>query len=108
VYSIDGEFVIDDGIVNFFAKDHPTATRWASLLSFSRAGQWAGTVVGQFYGNLLAHQTIAAIHEIERVIGGKFTMQFLSLLRDGKEQLCVDEFISYLQALDNWQPVTLP
>lgn len=109
IYSCDGEFVIDDGIVNFFATDHPTTGNWGSLLSFSQDGRWAGTVAGQFYGNVSPSETLEVVQEINRMVGGKFTMHFLSFLGDEQKQVSMEEFIGYLKSTqEGWQPVTLP
>ncbi|MFW6082551.1 MAG: hypothetical protein ACOC8C_00710 [Chloroflexota bacterium] len=108
VYSSDGEFVIDDGIVNYFATDHPTTTDWGSLLSFSRDGTWAGTVAGQFYGNASPQKTIAVVEEIASMIGSKFEMHFLSFLEDEQKQISQEEFIDYLVSIEDWRPVALP
>ncbi|MGQ9584407.1 MAG: hypothetical protein ACUVXG_03295 [Anaerolineae bacterium] len=109
VYSRDGEFVIDDGIVNFFATDHPTTNRWGALLSFSRDGRWAGTVAGQFYGNVSPVETIEVVREINRMIGGKFTMNFLSFVGGEQREITTEEFVAYLESVQGeWKPVALP
>jgi len=108
VYSSDGTFVIDDGIVNYFATDHPTTIDWGSLLSFSRDGEWAGTVAGQFYGNVSPQKTIEIIDEIDAMIGDKFEMRFLSFLGDDQKEITKEEFVVYLDSLEDWRPVSLP
>lgn len=109
IYSCDGEFVIDDGIVNYFATDHPTTTNWGSLLSFSQDGHWAGTVAGQFYGNVSPQETIEVVQQIDGMIGDKFTVYFLSFLGDEPKRISKAEFIAYLHSIaDEWQPVKLP
>jgi hypothetical protein len=109
IYASDGQFVIDDGIVNYFATDHPTATNWGSLLSFSQDGRWAGTVAGQFYGNVSPQATIDVVKEIAAMIGDKFTMQFLSFVGGENKQISQEEFISYLESIqEEWKPVAVP
>lgn len=108
VYASDGQFVIDDGIVNYFATDHPTTADWGSLLSFSQDGRWAGTVAGQFYGNVSPQETLKVVEEISNMIGDKFTMHFLSFLDDEQKQISTAEFAAYLKSIQDWQPVTLP
>ena len=109
IYSCDGEFVIDDGIVNFFAKDHPTTTKWGALLSFSRDGLWASTVAGQFYGSVSPSETIEVVQEINRMIRGKFTMNFLSFVGGEQKEISLEEFVAYLRSIQGeWKPVTLP
>jgi hypothetical protein len=109
VYSCDGEFVIDDGIVNYFATDHPTTVNWGSLLSFSQDGRWAGTVAGQFYGNVSPRDTIEVVQDINRMIGDKFTMHFLSFLEGEEEEIAVQDFVGYLESVqEDWEPVILP
>jgi hypothetical protein len=108
VYSGDGSFVIDDGIVNYFATDHPTTVNWGSLLSFSQDGRWAGTVAGQFYGNVSPQETVAVVNEIKDMIGDKFTMRFLSFLGEEETEISFGEFVNYLQSIQDWQPVKLP
>lgn len=109
IYSCDGEFVIDDAIVNFFKSDHPKTVDWGSLLSFSQDGRWAGTVAGQYYGNVSPEDTCNAVREIDRMIGGKFTMHFLSFLGEEKKEISLEEFCRYLESQkDTWRPVSLP
>lgn len=109
IYSCDGEFVIDDGIVNYFAKDHPTTINWGSLLSFTRDGRWAGTLAGQFYGNVSPVETIDVIKEIAKMAANKFDLSFQSRLEAGDRILSMEEFFGYLQSIEpEWQPVILP
>jgi hypothetical protein len=108
VYACDGQFVIDDGIVNYFAVDHPTTVDWGSLLSFSQDGRWAGTVAGQFYGNVSPQETIEVVREIDQMVGEKFEMRFLSFLEDEQTQISREDFVAYLGSIQDWVPVTLP
>lgn len=106
VYSMEGDFVIDDGIVNYFARDHEKTGDWVCLLSFSKEGKWASTVAeDKIYGNLSPREMLEALQEIKGCVGDRFQIHFLK----DDEVVPYDSFTRYLGSSETgWEPVELP
>lgn len=105
ICSMDGDFVIDNGIVNYFAKDHEKTGDWGPLLSFSKQGNWASTVRGKVYGSLSPREILEALEEIKRCICGRFELRFLK----DDQVMSYDAFAEHLASEEaKWKPVELP
>ncbi len=106
VSSTDGEWVLDDAMLNFFASGTARTGDWGCLLSFSKDGQWASVVLGEYFGNIPPAAAAEHVARIEHLIGGRFPLQFLEMQRD--ELHSKADWLAYLATIQDWQPVTLP
>lgn len=94
VLSLDGQFLIDDGIVNFKTMDPPTED-YGPLLSFSAQGEWARTVGDSLFGNIPSTRIAELVEEIEKALAGRFELRFFA--KEGeKETLSKAEFLELL------------
>jgi hypothetical protein len=106
VSSTDGEWVLDDAILNYFATGVQKTGDWGCLLSFSRQGSWASLVIGEFFGNVTPAEAKGHVEAIEQLIRGKFPLRFLK--PDTDELLPKEDWLAYLDTVKHWSPVAVP
>ena len=106
VSSTDGEWVLDDAMLNYFATGAPKNGDWGCLLSFSKEGRWASLLVDEFFGNIPPEEAIADVERIEALVGGRFAFSFLKL--EGDEMLPKEKWLTHVRAIRDWQPISLP
>jgi hypothetical protein len=107
VSSADGQFVLDDAIVNYFETGAWKTDDWGCLLSFSKDGEWASLVVDEYFGNIPPQKALAHVQRIQQLIGGRFGLNFLSITAADQVQPR-ENWLNYMAAIRDWQPVTLP
>lgn len=93
--SQDGQFLIDDGIVNFKGIDWPTE-EYTALLSFSMEGKWASTVEDALYGNVTSSELSELIERVDSAIAGRFKLQFFDS-RTSPGIVSKQEFLDFLK-----------
>ena len=75
VLSLDGSFLVDDGITNLRGVDADTED-YGPLLSFSYGEEWASTSGDKLYGNISSQRCIECIAIIERALADRFPLTF--------------------------------
>ncbi len=94
-------------MVNYFDTGVPKTDNWGCLLSFSKEGQWASLVVGEYFGTIAPADVLQHVDRIEAMIGGRFALNFLNLT-GGEEIQPKERFLEHLDTLSDWEPVVLP
>lgn len=107
VSSADGQFVLDDAIVNYFETGAWKTDDWGCLLSFSKDGKWASLAIGEYFGNISPEEAREHVERIQQLIGGRFGLNFLSLA-GGDEVQPKDRWLEYVSNLKDWKPISLP
>jgi hypothetical protein len=107
VSSSDGEWVLDDAMLNFFAAGVQKTDNWGCLLSFSKDGLWSSLVIDEFFGNIPPDQVLSHVQRLEALIAGRFPLNFLSPYREPEMQP-KEGWLAYLKTVRDWQPVTVP
>jgi hypothetical protein len=106
VSSSDGEWVLDDAMLNFFATGAPKNGDWGCLLSFSKQGRWASLLADEYFGNIPPAEAMAEVERIEALVGGRFAFNFLKL--EGDQLLPKEEWLAHMNAITDWQPTVVP
>lgn len=107
VSSADGQFVLDDAMVNYFETGAWKTDDWGCLLSFSKDGEWASLVVGEYFGSISPQDALTHVERVQSLIGGRFGLNFLNI-SGGDEVQSKERWLTYMAGVKDWKPITLP